>query len=256
MKRQTVKPLADVFFTILLWIYFTLGYILFFAPFYLLAFVFSRKREFAFQRLNHIFFRIFFRLVGCIPGSRIRVDPQIYSIRSSIILCNHLSFLDSIFMVSLFSVHKTIVKNMFFSLPIFGFVLRHSGYIPSNFHDRHEMLIFRQIEGMRDFLDSGGNLFIFPEGTRTKNGTVGDFHKGAFKIARKAKAPIAILWITGTDRLMPPGRFLFHTCMENEIRLKIIDTVYPDYLADGFSLNRLVEDIRGIFILHHRTEEK
>ncbi len=47
------------------------------------------------------------------------------------IVANHLSFLDPILFVSLFEKQKTIVKSDYFRLPVFGWILRTSGYIPS-----------------------------------------------------------------------------------------------------------------------------
>ncbi len=45
---------------------------------------------------------------------------------------------------------------------------------------------------------NGQTLVIFPEGTRSKNGEVGEFKEGAFKIAKKANAPIIPITIDGT----------------------------------------------------------
>ena len=42
---------------------------------------------------------------------------------------------------------------------------------------------------------------IYPEGTRSKTCQLLPFHNGVFKIAQKAEAPIAVLSITGTEKI-------------------------------------------------------
>ena len=57
---------------------------------------------------------------------------------------------------------------------------------------------------MGDYLSSGGNLFIFPEGTRSRDGKIGKFNDGAFKIAKRFEAPIKVLQIKNTNGLFTP----------------------------------------------------
>ena len=50
---------------------------------------------------------------------------------------------------------------------------------------------------------SGENLFIFPEGTRSRNGAMGKGKKGILLLARLTKATIIPIGITGTEILLP-----------------------------------------------------
>lgn len=242
-----LKPVADLVITLFLWAYFTLGYVAFFLPFYLLAFIFSGNREASFQKLNHMFYKGFFFIVRRIPHLKLHVDQDILSIRSSVIVCNHVSYLDPIFLISLFEKQKTIVKSIFFKLPLFGWVLKTSGYIPSETSGEFNLLMIQCVENMEDYLSSGGNLFIFPEGTRSRDGRIGSFNKGAFKIARHCGAPVKVLFIKNTNMLFQPGRFLFNTCVENTIRLELIGSFEPDYESGSFSVSDMAEQIRCLF---------
>lgn len=49
-----------------------------------------------------------------------------------------------------------------------------------------------------DYIAKGISIFIFPEGTRSKNGELGEFKEGSFKIAAKSNCPIVPVAITGT----------------------------------------------------------
>lgn len=57
------------------------------------------------------------------------------------------------------------------------------------------------IEGVK-IIKEGHSLVIFPEGTRSKGGPLGEFKSGSFKLATKSKAPIVPITINGTYKLM------------------------------------------------------
>jgi 1-acyl-sn-glycerol-3-phosphate acyltransferase len=233
--------------TLLLWGYFTLGFLIIFSPFYLAAYLFSENRENSFQRLNHQFYKGFFFLIRIfIPGQKWHIDGGIKSIRSSVIVCNHLSYLDPLLLISLYPRHKTIVKSTFFSVPFFGWMLKCSGYIPSTSEGRLSELMIDSFETMDDFLASGGNLFIFPEGTRSRDGTIGRLNKGAFKIARLCQTPIKILYIRNTNKLFTPGKFLFNTLVSNTITVEPITGIEPDYQSDKFSISELMSQVGSL----------
>ncbi|MBN2439259.1 MAG: 1-acyl-sn-glycerol-3-phosphate acyltransferase [Deltaproteobacteria bacterium] len=243
-----IKPLMDVVVTLLLWGYFILGFFLFFAPFYMAAALRRTDREAAFQRLNFRFYRGFFRLLCLIaPGVTLNIREEIRTIRSSVIVCNHLSYLDPILLISLFEKQKTIVKSALFSEPVFGWIMRKSGYIPSQAGDEYASLMIRNMENIREYLASGGNVFIFPEGTRSRTGRLGPFNKSAFSIARYCAAPIQCLMIRNTNRLFVPGRFWFNTCVPVAIEAERIGVFDPGCGDPAFPLAALISRVRSLY---------
>ncbi|MEW6666877.1 MAG: lysophospholipid acyltransferase family protein [Thermodesulfobacteriota bacterium] len=237
----------DALVTLLLWSYYSVGFVLFFTPFYLAAYYRSRDRERSFQRLNHRFYRGFFFLLRLlVPWNKWRIQEEVLKIRSSVIVCNHLSYLDPLLMIALFERHKTIVKERFFRIPIFRTVVELSGYIPSSSTGETSDRMVQRIEQMDAYLGSGGNFFVFPEGTRSRDGSVGRLNKGAFKIARFCRRPIQVLLIRNTDRLFQPGRFLFHTCVPNTVSVQLLATIEPDYRSVDFSISRLTSQVRSL----------
>jgi 1-acyl-sn-glycerol-3-phosphate acyltransferase len=242
-----VKPVSDLMVTLLLWSYFTVGFIILFSPFYLAAFLFSQNREFSFQRLNHNFYKGFFFLIRIlVPRQKWRIANEVKSIRSSVIVCNHLSYLDPLLLISLFPRHKTIVKSTFFNVPIFGWMLKQAGYIPSTSEGSLSELMIERIDAMGGYLASGGNLFIFPEGTRSRDGSIGRLNKGAFKIARLCRTPIKVLYIRNTNKLFTPGKFFFNTFVSNTITVEQITGLVPDYQSDKFSITDLMSQVRTL----------
>jgi 1-acyl-sn-glycerol-3-phosphate acyltransferase len=77
------------------------------------------------------------------------------------------------------------------------------------------------IYGLKDVLDKGGRVLIFPEGGRTfkavKRGRlespggkeIGTLKNGAGWLAMKTGARILPVWLDGTDRILPNNRFPF-----------------------------------------------
>lgn len=239
--------LLDLSVTLVLWSYYTVGFVIFFAPFYFLAYCFVRNRQSAFQKLNHIFYRGFFGIMKrLIPACRWRIPKEVREIRSSVIVCNHRSYIDSILLISIFARHTTIAKDRLFGIPVFGTMLTLSGYIPSKAGGRFAELMLDLIARMKAFIASGGNVFIFPEGTRSRDGHIGSLNKGAFKIARICKAPVMVLFIENTDRLFPPGKFLFNAHSPVTITLTKVSEITPDYLSDDFSINALMAHVRDL----------
>lgn len=234
----------DLIITLLLWAYYTVGFLFFFAPFYVLAYLFTRDTIRSFQRLNSFFYQVFFALVRVlIPACQWKIDAAVRDIRASVVVSNHISYLDPILLISLFGRHTTIAKARLFDIPLYGKMLVLSGYLPSNATGRLADLMLQRMAAMPDHLASGGNLIIFPEGTRSRQGGIGRLNKGAFKIARLCRAPIKVLCIRNTDNLFKPGRFLFDTQRPNRIRVELLETIDPDYEDSRFSIHTLVERV-------------
>jgi 1-acyl-sn-glycerol-3-phosphate acyltransferase len=246
---QTLRDrILDTAVTLACWTWFIFGFLLFFSWPYLASALFAKDPEVHFQRLNYHFFRIFFRLVRTVaPRQKMEIDDRIATIRSSVVVCNHLSYLDPLLLITLFPQQKTIVKPRFFGTPIFGWMLKKSGYLPASSEGRFSRLMIEQMETMGQYLKDGGNLFIFPEGTRSRDGKIGNLNQGALKIARMCKAPLYVLQLRNTDKLFTPGKFLFNSRIPNHISIKIIARIAPDYHNNPPSTAQLEQKVRQAF---------
>jgi 1-acyl-sn-glycerol-3-phosphate acyltransferase len=253
--QNSMQPFTDRILdfavTLACWTWFIFGFLFFFSWAYLAVALFAKRPEAPFQRLNYCFFRIFFSLVRITaPRQKIEIDDKIASIRSSVVVCNHLSYLDPLLLITLFPRQKTIVKPRFFDAPIFGWMLKKSGYLPASSEGRFSRLMIEQMDTMQSYLDDGGNLFIFPEGTRSRDGKIGNLNQGAMKIARMCKAPLYVLQLRNTDKLFTPGKFLFNSRIDNSISIMIIDHLEPDYQNDPPSTAQLEQQVRQAFSAH------
>ncbi len=238
----------DCSVTLLCWAWFIFGFFFFYSWRYLLHAVLSREPQRHFQRLNHSFYQIFFAILKfAAPLQKIEIDETVSGIRSGVVISNHLSYLDPLLLISVYKQHKTIVKAKFFSMAIFGWVITKAGYIPATSEGRLSRIMIDQMETMDAYFKGGGNLFVFPEGTRSRDGEIGPLHQGALKIARMFKVPVYVLRISNSDKLFTPGKFFFNTREENIIRVELIDCIDPDYQTAPPSTAELEVRVRQAF---------
>ena len=242
------QNVSALLITLLLWAYFLFGSAAFFFFFHIPSYLFSKNRARSFQHLNHINMKIFFVLTRfLIPRAKFKIQKEIRQIQSSVIVCNHLSYLDPILLMSLFQRNCTIVKSTFFRVPFFGWLLRKSCYMPSESSELMGQAMVDNLEYIKEHLAAGGNFFVFPEGTRSRDGRLAPFNKGVFSIARYCNAPLKLIYIKDTNKLFQPGTFLFNTHDYIEIEVELIGSLEPDYKIDNFSISAVASQARNIF---------
>ncbi|XP_024085237.1 uncharacterized protein LOC106666431 [Cimex lectularius] len=125
----------------------------------------------------------------------VRGTENINKSKKGIIVLNHQSILDVLSAVTIFKYYGTCVgvarKEVFYCWP-FGLAIYFSSFISINRDDRNTA--FKSLSsGVKKHFEKykNGTVFIFPEGTRNKNGTnLLPFKKGSFKLAIENQVPI------------------------------------------------------------------
>jgi len=64
----------------------------------------------------------------------------------------------------------------------------------------------KKFDTVATYLCDGGIVSIFPEGTRTRDGTLQKFHLSAFRPAQQANSTIVPVFIQGSWDILPPGK--------------------------------------------------
>lgn len=113
----------------------------------------------------------------------------------SVILPNHQSFIDIIYVLSLSPKIVCVTKSWVSNSPLFGPLVRFCDFY--NADDGSEEMI----EKMRSCVDDGYSIVIFPEGTRSNDGQIHRFHKGAFLLAQKLQISIQPIVIYGNGMI-------------------------------------------------------
>ncbi len=124
-----------------------------------------------------------------------------------LLMANHQSALDiSVLLAGLPVPFKFVARRELFRIPFFGWAITKAGYISIDRENPREALraIEQAVQKMRD----GTTVLIFPEGTRSKDGNLLPFMKGAFSLAARAEIPILPVAIRGSYALQPYGSIL------------------------------------------------
>ncbi|GAB2223363.1 hypothetical protein Droror1_Dr00017504 [Drosera rotundifolia] len=122
----------------------------------------------------------------------------------AVYVSNHQSFLDIYTLLTLRSNFKFISKTSIFLYPIIGWAMLLLGVIPLKRMDTRSQL--ECLKRCMDLINRGVSVFFFPEGTRSKDGRLGTFKKGAFSVAVKTGVPVVPVTISGTGNIMPSGK--------------------------------------------------
>ncbi|XP_038723350.1 1-acyl-sn-glycerol-3-phosphate acyltransferase LPAT1, chloroplastic isoform X3 [Tripterygium wilfordii] len=122
---------------------------------------------------------------------------------SAVYVSNHQSFLDIYTLLILGRSFKFISKTSIFLFPIIGWAMFMLGTIPLKRMNSKSQLDC--LKRCMDLIKKGSSVFFFPEGTRSKDGKLGAFKKGAFSVAAKTGVPIVPMTLIGTGKIMPTG---------------------------------------------------
>lgn len=119
---------------------------------------------------------------------------------------NHASNLDGVILLPAIPRRVALLaKKELFRLPVFGTGMREAGFVSVDRAGRHATA---GIAAAVETLKKGVPVFIFPEGTRSPDGRMQPFKKGAFAMAIEAGAPIVPVSIAGTHRLLRRGEWV------------------------------------------------
>ncbi|GER43343.1 1-acyl-sn-glycerol-3-phosphate acyltransferase [Striga asiatica] len=124
--------------------------------------------------------------------------------KPAIYVSNHQSFLDIYTLLTLGRSFKFISKTSIFLYPIIGWAMFLLGVIPLKRMDSRSQLDC--LKQCITLIKKGASVFFFPEGTRSKDGKLGTFKKGAFSVASKTGVPVIPITLIGTGDIMPAGR--------------------------------------------------
>lgn len=111
---------------------------------------------------------------------------------------------------------KWLAKKELFSIPFFGWTMVAAGYISIDREGSRETVEAMNKAAKR--IQDGMSVVIFPEGSRSPDGTIQPFKKGGFTLAIKSKVPIVPLALTGSREIMPKERL---TAASGEIRIRV-----------------------------------
>lgn len=167
-----------------------------------LSFV-RRSREKALQ-----FPRFWGRTICQLAGVKVilegieNIDPE----ATCILAANHCSQFDIFSFQGYYPYHfRWIAKKELFRLPVFGQTMKKAGFISIDRSVGRKAL--KSLDAAAKQIAGGASVLIFPEGTRSENGTLKEFKTGAIVLAIKAGVPVIPVGFIGSYEVLPKGTF-------------------------------------------------
>lgn len=125
--------------------------------------------------------------------------------QSYVVVANHLSHIDIPALYASLGVDlRWVMKQELRKVPVIGICSAGLGHVFINRADRHEAV--GALNAARGRLaQDGASVIFFPEGTRSRDGLLYPFKKGAFVMAKDMNLPILPVTLRGTDAVLPAG---------------------------------------------------
>jgi fatty-acyl-CoA synthase len=184
--------------------------------------------------------KILFAVIGC----RVRVTGKEHmdAPGAKIYASNHTSYFDVLpLMLGLGVPYRFVSKMEVGRMPFIGTFLKQMGHLKFDRTDAESRL--RQAQEMEEFLHNGESVFVFPEGTFTKEDGVRPFQLGAFKAAVATGAPIIPVALAGTRKILRDGTYLPRL---GHVTITVLPPIYPQTAdnatesADGSGWHELI----------------
>lgn len=169
----------------------------------------------------------------------------------TIIMSNHCSHYDiPLILMSLPGSIRMLAKKELFRIPVWGRGMEAGEFVAIDRNDHDQAL--KDLEHARELMESGIVLWIAPEGTRSRDGRLGPFKKGCFRLALDLGATIIPVGIRGSAAILPADTWDF--AYDQRVSVHVGEPVE----ASAYSLetrDALMEEVRSrILVLSGEPE--
>lgn len=120
--------------------------------------------------------------------------------RPCLLACNHVSLFDVLAVIVTVPHCFTFVKASFVRIPIIRYIIQACGFVPVDPRDPAQSA--EAFSRALALLDRGEAFVVFPEGTRSRDGSLGPFQKGAFRLSRLSGVPLTPVEFRSTGPLL------------------------------------------------------
>ncbi|MBA3239948.1 MAG: 1-acyl-sn-glycerol-3-phosphate acyltransferase [Acidobacteria bacterium] len=198
-------------------------------------------------RRQHWCAQVWSRMIARTVGARVRVHgaEHLRPGASYVFLSTHQSYMDIPVMLGYLPAQLRIAaKREVFMIPFLGWHMRRAGHISINRGSTPEAVetLRRAAREVRE----GISIFLYPEGTRSRDGALQPFKKGGFKFAVQTGLPVVPITIKGSRQLLPCDSFIFRP---GEVEMYVDAPLHTDGLEDS-DLPALMQSVRDAMESH------
>ena len=158
------------------------------------------------NNLSHNVSRLWGRGLCVLNGIDVNIEglEHIRPEQPQIFIANHQGFFDIFALNGFLPVQlRWVAKSSLFHIPFVGWAMRAAGSIPVDRGNRKKS--YRAFLKTIEKLKAGNSVVIFPEGTRSADGTIGTFKKGGPLLSVRSGAPLVPVTLVGTGSIIKKG---------------------------------------------------
>jgi 1-acyl-sn-glycerol-3-phosphate acyltransferase len=195
------------------------------------------------NKIFHTYAKKWSKLILKICGVEYTIENRstISDTNSYVYVCNHSSLFDiPILLASLQTDVRIMYKKELEKIPVFGFCLRKSPYISVVRSDPKNAL--SSLEVAINAMKENISVIIFAEGTRSIDGKLGEFKRGAFYLAVKSGKQIVPVTIIGSNSILTPGSLYFK---KGNIKVIIDKEIDSEGISDKVIMPKVKEIIQN-----------
>ncbi len=174
-----------------------------------------------------------------------KVDPY----GNYILVSNHASMFDIPVMMNTFPHIRIMFKKELSYVPFWGWALRWGHHIMVDRGKGTEAM--KSLDRAANDVRSGGQVLLFAEGTRTRDGRLLPFKRGAFSLAAKSGVPLVPVTINGSYKILPKGSFDIRPA---EIEILIDDPIETKDITTREAEIQLMNTVKEIITRNYREE--
>lgn len=153
------------------------------------------------QRYSRAWGRAGLRLAGARAGLAAAAGATPAVPPGSVVVSNHQSAMDIFAIAAVLPGQlRWMAKRELFDIPILGRAMRAAGYVAIDRDDPRRSR--RGLSQAAETLARGASLVVFPEGTRSADGRLKPFKRGAFALAQASGAPVLPVAVRGSRKVL------------------------------------------------------
>lgn len=156
--------------------------------------------------VSRIWMTVYLNLIAC--PFKVKGTEYFQPGRNYVITCNHNSLFDILITTPFMpGANKTIAKSSLATIPVFGWIYAAGSVLVDRKNEKSRRQSFHK---MKDALDLGFHMIIYPEGTRNRtDDPLKSFYDGAFKLAIDTNKPVMPAILFNTRKVVPANKFFY-----------------------------------------------
>lgn len=241
-KRDVPLTIQRLSYSIFSMLFFLVNIYLVWLPYTFIYFHIGKPTEKKHLHYHRLLCRVSKFIIHRVPGVRFsyqNISCETFE-KPAVIICNHQSHLDLMCLMMLSPKIVILTNDWVWNNPFYGMIIKHAEFYPVSDG------IDANLPRLKDLTQRGYSVVIFPEGTRSEDGSIQRFHRGAFYLAEKLQLDILPIFVHGVGHILPKKDFMLR---KGRIYMEIMQRITPSDTSFGSDYRQRTK------IVHHYYQQ-